>query len=149
MKGTRLFLLLALGIVLFGGCASKHDTAMMPKEKSLYERLGGKEAITVVVDDFIKRVAADSQINRFFATTDIPKLKTNLVDQLCEASGGPCKYKGKDMKTAHKGLGVSNAHFDAMGNDMVAALNAAKVPEKEKNEVLALLGSMRKDIVER
>lgn len=149
MKCARYFLLITVGALVLSGCAGKDEKMMMAKEKSLYERLGGKEAITAVVDDFIKRVAADSQINRFFASTDIPKLKANLVDQLCEATGGPCQYKGKDMKTAHRGMGVTNAHFDAMGNDMAAALNHLKVPEKEKNEVLAALGSMRKDIVEK
>ncbi len=148
MHYTRYVLCLAVGAFVLSGCAGK-DAAMMAKEKSLYERLGGKPAITAVVDDFVGRVAANSQINRFFAATDIPKLKTNLVDQICEASGGPCKYKGKDMKTAHKGMGVSNTHFDAMGSDMVATLNHFKVPQKEKDELLAILGSTRKDIVEK
>jgi hemoglobin len=149
MQCARYFLWIVAGAFVLSGCAGKDDQAMMAKEKTLYERLGGKEAITAVVDDFVKRVAADSQINRFFAATDIPKFKANLVDQICEASGGPCKYKGKDMKSAHKGMGITNAHFDALGNDLVASLNHFKVPEKEKSELLAVLGPMRKDIVER
>jgi hemoglobin len=113
----------------------------------LYDRLGGKPAITAVVDDFTARVAADRRINRFFANSDIPSFKAKLVDQLCEASGGPCKYTGKDMKTAHAGMGVTNADFDALVEDLVATLDKFKVPQKEKGELLAVLGPMRKDIV--
>src|SRR5262249_22955862 len=82
---------------------------MAGKEKSLYERLGGKPAITAIVDDFAARVAVDRRVNRFFANTDVLAFKAKLVDQLCEASGGPCKYTGRDMKTAHQGMGVTNA----------------------------------------
>jgi hemoglobin len=149
MKFARYLLCMAIGAFVLSGCAGKDDKMMMAREKSLYERLGGKEAITGVVDDFVKRVAADSQINRFFAAIDIATFKAALVDQICEASGGPCRYKGKDMKTVHKGMGVTNAHFDALVNDLVATLNHFKVPEKEKGELLAVLGPMRKDIVEK
>src|SRR4029077_4709809 len=88
------------------------------KEKSLYDRLGGKKAITAVVDEFVGRVAADNRINSFFAATasDPKRLATfkgRLVDQICEAAGGPCKYKGKDMKTAHMGMHIKGADFDA------------------------------------
>lgn len=119
------------------------------KEKSLYSRLGGKKAITAVVDEFVANVAADTLINHFFAKTDIKHLKKMLVDQVCEASGGPCKYKGKDMKTAHKGMGVFTADFNALVGDLVKALDKFKVPEKEKNELLSVLGPMKKDIVEK
>ena len=67
-------------------------------EKSLYDRLGGKTAITAVVDDFVGRVAADTRINGKFANANIPRLKSMLVDQICQASGGPCTYTGRDMK---------------------------------------------------
>src|SRR2546422_8136055 len=101
------------------------------KEKSLYNRLGGKKAITAVVDEFVGRVAGDKRINAFFAATAsdparLKKFKGNLVDQICEASGGPCKYKGKDMKSAHMGMGVSGADFDALVEDLVGALDTFK-----------------------
>ena len=115
--------------------------------KSLYDRLGGKPAITAVVDDFVACVAADRRINRFFANTDIPPFKAKLVDQICEASGGPCKYTGKDMRTAHAGMGISDADFNALVEDLVATLDKFKVPEKEKSELLGALGPMKKDIV--
>jgi hemoglobin len=124
------------------------------KDKTLYQRLGGKKAITAVVDEFVGRVAADTRINAFFKETAAnPKrlamFKKNLVDQICEASGGPCKYKGKDMKAAHKGMGVSGADFGALVEDLVGALDKFKVGETEKKELLGALGPMKSDIVEK
>jgi hemoglobin len=123
------------------------DKPMMAKEQTLYQRLGGKEAITAVVDDFVARVAADNRINSFFATTDIPRLKRLLVEQICQVSGGPCTYTGRDMKTAHKGMGITDADFNALVEDLIATLDQFKVPAQEKNELLAALGPMRSDIV--
>ena len=142
---------LAIGVLSLGilvGCATTGEQ-MVTKEKSLYDRLGGKPAITAVVDDFVARVAADRRINRFFANTDVPPFKVKLVDQICEASGGPCKYAGKDMKTAHAGMGVTDADFNVLVEDLVTTLDKFKVPEKEKSELLAVLGPMKKDIVTR
>jgi hemoglobin len=121
----------------------------MMTEKSLYDRLGGKPAITAVVDDFVGRVAADTRINGKFANANIPRLKTMLVDQICQASGGPCTYTGRDMKSAHAGIGITGEEFDALVDDLVATLNKFKVPEREKNELLGALGPMKKDIVEK
>jgi hemoglobin len=118
-------------------------------DASLYDRLGGKPAITAVVDDFVGRVASDSRINGKFANANIPRLKTMLVDQICQASGGPCTYSGRDMKTAHAGMGISGDEFDALVGDLVATLNKFKVPEREKNELLGALGPMKGEIVER
>jgi len=101
-----------------------------------------------VVDDFLTRVAADARINRFFAQTNIPRLRKMLVDQICQASGGTCTYTGKDMKAAHQGMGISEPDFDALVQDLVASLDTFKVGEREKGELLAVLGPMKKDIVE-
>ena len=124
------------------------------KDKSLYERLGGKPAITAVVDEFVSKVAADHRINGFFAATAsdparLAHFKSLLVDQICEASGGPCKYTGKDMKAAHQGMGIGGAHFDALVGDLVAALDKFKVGTHEKEQLLAALGPMKTDIVEK
>jgi hemoglobin len=124
------------------------------KETSLYDRLGGKKAITAVVDEFVSRVAGDDRINKFFAATaaDQKRLagfKMKLVDQICEASGGPCKYKGKDMKAAHTGMGVVGADFDALVQDLVGALDKFNVGAREKDQLLGALAPMRTDIVEK
>jgi hemoglobin len=116
-------------------------------EKSLYDRLGGKDAITAVVDKFVGIVVADDRINGFFKNADAANLKKQLVDQICAATGGPCKYEGKDMKTAHAGMGVKEADFNALVEDLVKALDEFKVPEKEKGELLGALGGMKGDIV--
>jgi hemoglobin len=123
------------------------DTKPAPKEKSLYERLGQKKAITAVVHEFVKNVVADKRINKMFAKTKAPKLEALLVDQICEATGGPCKYKGKTMADAHKDMKITDADFGALVEDLVKALDKFKVPEKEKGELLGALGGMKSDIV--
>lgn len=137
-------------LLTLSGCQSlaQRSTPSMT-DKPLYERLGGKPAITAVVEDFVGRVAADSRINGKFTNTDIPRLKTLLVEQICQATGGPCTYTGRSMKATHAGMGVSNADFDALVGNLVATLNKFKVPEREKNELLGALGPMKMDIVEK
>lgn len=131
-------------VLVAAGCAS---TAAKP-ETSLYQRLGGIEAITAVVDDFVANVAADSRINGRFATTDIPRLERLLVEQICAGTGGPCTYTGRDMKTTHAGMGITDAEFDALVEDLVQSLDKLKVPAAEKEELLGILGPMKADIVE-
>ena len=116
--------------------------------KSLFERLGGKEAITAVVEEFAGRVLADARINQKFAKSDPVRLKAMLVDQICFATGGPCQYTGRDMKTAHLNMGVTAGEFGALVEDLVGALDKFNVPAAEKNELLGLLGPMKSDIVE-
>jgi hemoglobin len=117
-------------------------------QKSLYERLGGKDAISAVVDDFAQNVLADARINKKFAKSDAPRLLTNLKEFVCFATGGPCRYTGLDMKTSHKNMGVTAGEFTALVEDLVKTLDKFKVPEKEKNELLGALGGLRGDIVE-
>lgn len=137
--------MLGAAAVLVAGCASR-DSAMMEK-KPLYDRLGGKPAITAVVDDFVGNVAGDPRINRRFADANIPHLKTMLVDQVCQASGGPCTYTGQTMKAAHKGMKISEAEFNALVEDLVKSLDKFKVGAREKSELLSALGGMKGDIV--
>lgn len=115
---------------------------------SLYERLGGVDAITAVVESFVGRCAGDDRINRKFARSDVPRLKKMLVDQVCEATGGPCTYSGRDMRETHDGMGVTAGEFDALVEDLVTTLNEFDVRKAEQDELLALLGPMRDDIVE-
>lgn len=124
------------------------------EEKNLYERLGGKPAIEAVVDKFIDNVVKDKAINKFFANTVKDKNKAttfrnHLVDQICEAAGGPCEYTGKDMKEAHAGMGIQKKHFKALVGDLKKALAHFKVPAKEQKELLGLLAPMEGAIVEK
>jgi hemoglobin len=130
----------ALAVVL-AACAQR------PVPVSLYDRLGGKAAIIAVVDQLVDNVASDQRINGFFARTDPGPFKAKLVDQICAASGGPCRYAGKDMRTAHAGRHITDADFDALVADLVAALDHFDVPARERNELLGLLDPMRTDIV--
>jgi hemoglobin len=145
--------LFGLGLsLLAGGCAttaasSKPAAAPVASAKPLYERLGGKEAITAVVDEFIARVAADNAINARFVNADIPHLKLMLVEQICAASGGPCQYTGKDMKTTHTGMQVTGDEFGAMVGDLKGALDKFHVGEVEQKDLLGALGGMKGDIV--
>ncbi|WP_342347210.1 group 1 truncated hemoglobin [uncultured Nitrospira sp.] len=143
-----MYLGLAVGLFLSGVACSTVEPPAGKATASLYDRLGGKPAITAVIDEFVGNVADDQRINGRFATTDIPKLKGHLVDQVCGATGGPCTYTGRDMKTTHAGMRISNADFTAMVEDLVAALDTFKVPQAEQKELLGLLGSMKSDIVE-
>ena len=115
---------------------------------SLYNRLGGKPAIVKVIDEFVSNVAKDDRVNGRFATTDIPRFKGHMVDQVCAATGGPCTYTGRDMVNTHKGMRITNAEFSAVVQDLVTALNTLKVPKAEQKELLGLLGPMKSDIVE-
>ena len=123
-------------------------SAASAQAQTLYERLGGKDAIKAVVDEFVGIVAADTRINKKFAKTDINRLKFELVEQICAATGGPCKYTGRDMKTAHKNMGVTEGEFNALVENLVKALDKLGVKEKEKNELLGKLGPLKSDIVE-
>jgi hemoglobin len=133
---------------LAAGCAGgMQGDKMAMEKKSLYDRLGGKPAITAVVDDFIGNVAGDTRINKRFANADIPRLKRMLVDQICQASGGPCTYTGASMKDAHKGMKITDAEFNALVEDLVKSLDKFKVGAQEKNDLLGALGGMKPDIV--
>ena len=141
-----LLAMVATGL-LMAGCSSSMEQSRTMAQPSLYERLGGKPAITAVIDDFIGNVAADTRINKRFAGTDVPRLKTMLVDQVCEATGGPCKYTGRNMRDAHAGMKITDAEFNALVEDLVKSLDKFKVPAREKNELLGVLGPMKTDIV--
>ena len=145
MLGRKAWPALLCALLLLAGCQNMNTAPM--QQKSLYDRLGGEPAVTAVVDDFVGNVAGDVRINRFFARTDIPRLKRLLVEQICAGTGGPCTYTGRDMKSAHAGMGITDAQFNALVEDLVKSLDKFKVPEKEKGELLGILGPMKPSIV--
>ena len=114
---------------------------------SLYNRLGGHGAIVAVVDDFTANVGADVRINKYFAKSDMVRVKAMLVDQIGNATGGPEIYTGRTMKETHATMGVTNADFTALVEDLVKTLNKFKVPMKDQGELLTILGSLKGDIV--
>ena len=139
-----------VGVVVVGVVLAACATMEAKREPSLYDRLGGRHPIAVVVDDFVANVVADNRINARFKAlkpADVFRLKSYLADQICEATGGPCSYLGRDMKASHKGMNITETEWNATVEALVKALDKHKVPEKEKGELLGLLGPLKKDIV--
>jgi len=148
-----MFALASASLVACGGKQSGGDTAAGGTSggsaTTLFASLGGEPAVKAVVKDFVEEeVAKDSRINAFFAnTTDLPAFEQKLYDQICEAAGGPCKYTGKDMKTAHAGMHIKQADFDALVEDLVKTLDKFHVKDADKQALLGVLGPMKSDIV--
>ena len=148
---TRFRTLLVCSILLLAA-ASMLAADTKPAAPSLYTRLGGYDAIAAVSDDFIGRLAADKQLSRFVvghSQDSLMKLRQHVVEFLCNATGGPCVYMGRDMKTAHKGMGITESDWDLSVKALIATLDKFKVPEKEKGEVLAAVGPLKAQIVEK
>jgi hemoglobin len=119
-------------------------------QKSLYERLGGLDAISAVVDEFMKIAGADARINKKFAKTaqDGKRVRLHFIEQICMLTGGPCKYTGDSMKKAHHNMGMTDGEFSAGVEDLIKALDRFNVPTPEKNELLNALAKFKGDIVE-
>lgn len=151
MKLRSIMFALSLTAAACGGKKSGTTTTASHTEgKSLYDRLGGVDAIKAVVKDFVEeRVAKDNRINARFMNTDIPKLEGLLTDQICAATGGPCTYTGRNMKEAHAGMGITEAEFTALVEDLTASLNKFNVPKPEQDELIGALAKMHDDIVEK
>ena len=130
-------------------CSASATSAAAHTMRPLYQRLGGYDSILAVVDEAIKNIAADKRINKFFAGANIKRLRVQLANQICMASGGPCIYTGRDMKSAHAGMGITSDHFNALVQDLGKALNKYRVPGREQRELVALLAPTKKDIVTR
>jgi hemoglobin len=152
MKG----LLVLVGAMILAACA----TTQQSSEPTLYDRfravdttgvpVQGRSAIGVVVESFVANMVADSRVNARFKDMKPEvrgRLTSSLADQLCQAAGGPCSYYGKDMKTVHQGMKITEAEWNATVENMVKALDKHKVAEREKKDVLAALGPMKGDIV--
>ena len=121
---------------------------------TLFTNLGGLTAISAVVDEFLGIVVADNRINKFFAATvaspqRVTAFRQNLIDQVCAGAGGPCAYTGKDMKSAHRTMQITDVEFDALVEDLVKALDKFNVPLPEKAALIGVLAPMRADIVEK
>jgi hemoglobin len=145
MNTTSWFNVVALAVVVVAVGCSRFESK---PEASLYHRLGGTPAITAVVGDFLTAVGNDARVKNQPPAERVPALKQSLVELVCQATGGPCVYTGRDMKATHAGMGISQAEFEAVVDDLVQTLNRYEVAEQEKHELLALLAPMRDDIVE-
>ncbi len=143
LRSTLLCLCLALA-----ACGGKSKPADPPQDtRTLFERLGGLDAITAVVDDFVARTGSDDRIKSLFMNTDIPRIKKMMVEDICERTGGPCKYTGKDMVESHKDTKLKPEDFEAFMEDLEATLDKFKVPAREKKEVLDDFRSRQEEVM--
>jgi hemoglobin len=143
---------LALSLSLATLWSASAQGGQTQAKRSLYQRLGGYDAIAAVVDDFVGRLIGDKQFERFFAghSDDSRKrIRQHIVEQFCAGAGGPCAYTGRTMKDSHAGLGITEAEWDASAKHLVATLDKLKVPEAERKELLAFVTSLKADIVEK
>src|SRR4029077_19477973 len=144
-RGVGLWVIVVVAKVNLAACATMGDPP-----PTLYKRLGGREGIALVVGDFVTNMAGDRRVNARFKDMkgpDVENLKSNLPDQICDATGGPCSYLGRDMKTAHKGMQITDAEWNGTVENLVKALDKNKVDPKDKSELLGMLGPMKTDIV--
>jgi len=140
-----------LGVVALGVLQSGPALGQAPAEKSLYERLGGYEAISAVVNDFAGKLFTDPQVGSFFKGMGTDTRKSFIqknINLVCNVTGGPCKIISRPAKTVHAGLGITEADFNVVVNHLVDTLDKFKVPAKEKEELLAIIGTLKPDIVE-
>jgi hemoglobin len=144
---------------------AKTDTSPMPKTdpvtpapagtKSLWDRLGGETAVKAVVKDFIASAAKDPSVNLNrngkykVDEKGLEHLEKMLVELISQVTGGPLKYSGRDMKTVHMGMGITEAEFNALGGHLAVTLKKYKVPQKEINELMGIIATTKKDIVEK
>ena len=146
IRSSSLVVLAAIGLSLAPARA-----ADAPATPSLYKRIGGYDAIAAVVDDFVPRLVADARLGKFFqghSSATMAHIRQRVIEQICMAAGGPCIYTGRDMKTAHKGLGITEEDWTAAVMHLTATFDKLKVPAKEKDELLAIVSALKKDIVE-
>jgi len=144
-RGVGFRVVLCVAALHLAACATMGDPP-----PTLYKRLGGREGIALVVGDFVTNMSGDNRVNARFKdmkAADVEKLKSNLADQICDATGGPCSYLGRDMKATHQGMKITEAEWTATVENLSKALDKHNVALKDKSELLGMLGPMKADIV--
>src|SRR5262245_8397411 len=150
-----LTMVLATGTVMMPAGVTAQPAPAQATQPSLYDRLGGVYSIATVVDDFIERLLVNATLNANPAISEararVPKagLKFHVTALMCQVTGGPCKYTGRTMKESHQHLNITEPQWEAMVADFRLTLEKFKVPEKERQELLAIVGSTKSDIVRR
>jgi hemoglobin len=138
--------LLTAAALVAAHAASSAQSAR-PGDDALYRQLGGQAGLVALTNDFMGRLLADPRMNPFFKDIDQAKFKSQLADQLCEVSGGPCTFKGKDMKTVHAGQDVTKSNFNALVEVLQQSMDAQGIPFSAQNKLLAQLAPMHREIV--
>ena len=131
-----------------GAAAPAAPAAMAaPAPAGLYQALGEKAGITRLMDDFVNRLVQDPRIGEHFKDVKPAALKESLTDQICSLSGGPCQYKGADMKSVHADMDINKGHFNALVEVLQKAMDGQGIPFAQQNRLLALLAPMHRDII--
>ena len=144
---TLIALAIAVGAVLAPPAFAQGTAAMATAPAGLYQALGEKPGITRLMDDFVNRVVKDPRIGGHFKDVKPAALKESLTDQICQPSGGPCKYEGADMKSAHADMDINKGHFNALVEVLQSAMDAQGIPFAQQNRLLALLAPMHRDVI--
>ncbi|MGO1499648.1 MAG: group I truncated hemoglobin [Marinobacter sp.] len=141
MKSYVAVLMMMTGLVL-GGCQSFQSQ----RDNSLYLQLGEREGIANVVEDMLYLIVDDERINHQFKGINVAQFHRNLTDQLCEISGGPCQYSGRDVREAHAAMGITNTQFNALAENLILAMEANQIPTAAQNRLIRQLLPMYSDI---
>lgn len=116
---------------------------------TLFQRLGGKDTINAVVRELLAAGLADPRLSPRMSKMDAARCESQLTDLVCMATGGPCQYKGRDMKTAHTGANVTETEWQAFAENLVKTFDRFQVPARERADLLNLVGPTKADIVRR
>ena len=145
MKKTFISLSIAASTLLFVVASAAQTTAA--KDDQLFKAFGEKAGLVALMDDFMTRLLADARTGPHFKPANQQRVKEQLVDQLCALSGGPCVYKGADMKSSHANLDIKKSDFHALVEVLQASMDAKGITPRRQNEMLALLAPMHRDII--
>ena len=138
-----------LRVILLAAALIAGTASVARADDALYRDFGERAGLERIIDDATDRWVADDRIKDTFDDINLDRLKRHLVDQFCELTGGPCKYKGRDMYHAHKGLHLNNAQFNALVEDLQLAMNKYEIPFHTQNRLLVMLAPMQRDVVTR
>lgn len=142
----RLSLAFAFALAL-GTIAPLHAQTTPVVDDSLYQALGGRPALARLMDDFLQRLRQDRRMNPFFKDVNAEQFKSSLAEQLCEVAGGPCRYKGPDMASAHSNIDVTRADFNALVEVLQRSMDAQGIAFATQNRLLARLAPMHRDVI--
>lgn len=142
--GRSLWLVVGLSLSLLVGCAQQP-----PKDDSLYQDLGQRAGIQKIVEGMLLHIAQNDRIYKYFAKVDIVRVRDKLVERFCVEAGGPCTYTGDSLEEVHKGMKLSRSDFNALVEDLIAAMNEQHIPVPTQNRFIARLAPQRGEVIEK
>ena len=147
MKKTFIAAALTLAAVFAGSIQAQTMGAMADNSPALYQAFGEKAGLVKLMDDFVPRLQADKRTATAFKDSNVVNLKAKLVDQICQLTGGPCVYKGADMKSAHSSMDINKTDFNALVEVLQQSMDAQGIPFRNQNQLLAKLAPMHRDVI--